>query len=302
MNEPDKTQPSDAERILGAIETVDEIIARDDEAATTLREVVRAFLDIFACDRAFLRFFKPVVRGGLCDPVVFTRCDDAADPELVFEEDDFILAVIATARDSDEVFACGPNAHAIPADSLAATKQGVRSLMIATVQPRLGPAWFMGIHDCERARTFAYEPRLLARLGVRMAEAVTRTVYMEHLDQGEARNRVLLRSTSEALLIIDVGTQRIVENNAHAARLFGWPPGQLLGVELAQLNPEQQPDGQRSDQRITELLAEVAAGAARAFEWTHRRADDALVRCGVNWVLLPSSDRLLVRASLRALG
>ena len=158
-----------------------------------------------------------------------------------------------------------------------------------------------GIHDCTRARQFSYEPRLFTRLGVRMADAVTRFVYTDHLDKGEARHRALFRSTSEALLIIDVGTQRIVDSNTHAARVFGWPPGQLLGAELEQLNPEFQPDGQRSDVRITEILAEASSGMARAFEWTHRMADDQLVRCGINLVALPNPERLLVRSSIRVL-
>ncbi|PRP96049.1 PAS domain-containing protein [Enhygromyxa salina] len=300
MNAPDTILPSDAESILAAIEIVDEIVDNGDSIAEMLHEAVDSFLDIFGCERAFLSFFIPIERGAPSGPIVYSRVKEGADLAAVFEEDAFSDAAIATARDTNEVFAAGPNAHAIPADSLAA-KHGVRSLMILVVQPRLGPAWFMGIHDCKRARSFTHEPRLFARFGARLADAVTRFVYLDHLDHGEARHRALFRSTSEALLIIDVGTQRIVDSNAHAARLFGWPPGQLLGAEMRQLNPEVQPDGQRSDLRITELLGEAGAGVARAYEWTHRMADDALVRCGVNLVALPNPERLLVRASIRVL-
>jgi PAS domain-containing protein len=299
MNTPSTPKPPDAESILGAIETIDEIIEGEYEVDRMLGEIVDAFVDIFDCDRAFLRFIK--ASGALCAPIVCTRLDEAANPERVFEQDAFFRAIINTARDTQEVFVCGPNARGIPADSLA-SKQGVRSMMIAVIQPRLGPTWLMGIHDCDHARHFSHEPRLFTCLGVRIADAITRTVYTEHFDQGEARNRVLIGSTSEALLIIDVGTQRIVETNLHAERLFGWPPGQLLGATFGSLCPERQPDGQRSDLRITELLAQVGAGEARAFEWTHRKTTDELVRCGVNLVPLPNPERLLVRASIRALG
>ncbi|WP_165703608.1 PAS domain-containing protein [Enhygromyxa salina] len=301
MNDLDTILPSEAESILAAIETVDAIIEDGEGIAPMLHDAVASFLDIFGCDRAFLSFFIPISRGAPSGPIVYSRAKEAEILESVFDEDPFIDGVIATARDTMQVFAAGPNAHAIPPNSLAATKQGVRSMMLTVVQPRLGPAWFMGVHDCKRARSFTYEPRLFARFGARMADAVTRFVYLEHLDHGEARHRALFRSTSEALLIIDVGTQRIVDSNAHAARLFGWPPGQLLGAELRQLNPEMQPDGQRSDLRITELLAEAGAGVARAYEWTHRMADDELARCGVNLVALPNPERLLVRASIRVL-
>jgi PAS domain S-box-containing protein len=281
------------EQILDALAIIDDTLARAGELATTLREVVRNLLDIFACERAYLRLLESVDGGGLFDPIVFTRLSEGETRWRVFDDDDFGRSLLADAR-GGEVVRCGPGGPAIPAGSQLATL-GVRSAMLAVFTPRLGPAFVVGIHDCARAREFGLERRLLARIGARMADAVTQAVTVQHLRQSEARARVLLEQAAEAIVLIDVGTQRIVDSNSRAEQLFGWAPGHLLGTELTQLSHE-------PGEYITERLAEAAAGATRNFAWTARRADGEALPCAVELVALPDSERLIVRAHLTPLS
>jgi PAS domain S-box-containing protein len=283
------------EQILDALATIDDTLARAGETASTLGEVVRSLLDILACDRAYLRLLDRVEGGGLFEPIVFTRSSEGETRWRVFDDDDFDRSLLALALGHDglpagEVVRCGPGGLAIPADSQLATL-GVVSAMLAVFTPRLGPAFVVGIHDCTRAREYDLERRLLARIGARMADAVTQAVTVQHLQQSEARARVLLERAAEAIVLIDVGSQRIVDSNSRAEQLLGLAPGHLLGTELSELSPE-------PGEIITERLAEAAAGATRSFAWTVRRSDGESLPCAVELVALPDSERLIVRAHL----
>lgn len=283
------------EQILDALATIDDTLARAGETASTLGEVVRSLLDIFACDRAYLRLLDRVEGGGLFEPIVFTRSSEGEARWLVLDDDDFDRSLLALALGHDglragEVVRCGPGGLAIPADSQLAAL-GVASAMLAVFTPRLGPAFVVGIHDCTGAREYDLERRLLARIGARMADAVTQAVTVQHLQQSEARARVLLERAAEAIVLIDVGSQRIVDSNSRAEQLLGLAPGHLLGTELSELSPE-------PGEIITERLAEAAAGATRSFAWTVRRSDGESLPCAVELVALPDSERLIVRAHL----
>ncbi|MCA9685383.1 MAG: PAS domain S-box protein [Myxococcales bacterium] len=291
-------QFSEAEQILDAIEIVDDILSAGTGIEAGLSEVVEAFLGIFDCDRAFLRFFKPPGFGGLFAPVEYVREPwPATLVDGAFPEDGFTRSVFTMARDGGEVLICGAGGLAIPAESLP-RRQGARAMMVMAIQPYVGAGWLMGVHYCRRVPVLNFGPRLMARIGARMAEAVSTHVSLEHLRQSEDRFRALVEHAPEAILIIDIGTQRLIDVNAEAERLFGWPPGQLLGASLDQLQPAVQADGQRSEQVITEALAAVAAGSPRSFEWEYRRADGARVPCEVKLVRLPNPERLLARASI----
>jgi PAS domain S-box-containing protein len=281
-----------AEQILDALATVDDSLAQSGELSSTLRDVVRNLLDIFVCERAYLHLLEPVEGGGLFEPAVFTRLPEGDARWQVLDDDEFGSSLLAAAR-TGEVVRCGPGGPAIPADSRLAAL-GVRSAMLAVFRPRLGPAFVVGIHDCARGREFDIERRLLACIGARVADVLAHTVAIQHLRQCESRARVLIEHSSEAIMLIDVGTQRIVDANTRAEQALGWAHGHLLGTELAQLSPT-------SNDRLAEHLAEVAAGAIRTFEWIFRRPGAVLIPCEVELVLVPDSERLLVRARVTVL-
>lgn len=277
-----------AEQILDALTIIDGALAGSGELASTLPEVVRHLLDIFACERAYVHLLDPVDGGGLFEPVVAARASEADTGVHALDDDHFDRLLLAAAR-AGEVVAGGPGELAIPTDSRLAAL-GVRSAMLAVFTPRPGPAFVVGLH-WSGAGERGLAPRLFARIGARMADAVAHAVILQHLRQSEARARVLLDQATDAIVFIDVGTQRIVDSNSRAEQLLGCAPGHLLGTELAQLSHE-------PGDYITERIAEAAIGATRSFVWTVRRPDGELVSCAVELVSLPDSDRLIVRAHL----
>ncbi|NEX18911.1 transcriptional regulator PpsR [Thiorhodococcus mannitoliphagus] len=95
--------------------------------------------------------------------------------------------------------------------------------------------------------------------------------------QVETRYRLLFRMVSEAILIIDAPTQRVVEANPAAGQMLGETPTRIIGRPF--------PEGFDNDstQSINGLLAGVRAAG---------RADD------VRAILLDSTQEFLVSASL----
>ncbi|MGQ9830865.1 MAG: transcriptional regulator PpsR [Thermochromatium sp.] len=95
--------------------------------------------------------------------------------------------------------------------------------------------------------------------------------------QVETRYRLLFRMVSEAILIIDAPTQRVVEANPAAGQLLGEAPARIIGRPF--------PEGFDTEgtQAINGLLASVRAAG---------RADDVRAR------LIDSADEFLVGASL----
>jgi PAS domain S-box-containing protein len=283
-----------AEQILDAIAAVDQALVQTSDLAFMLREVWRNLLDIFSCERAYLHLLEGVEGGGLFEPIVLSRLPEGEVRWQVLEDDDFGRSLLATARVS-EVVRCGTGGPAIPAGSRLSAL-GVRSAMVGVFTPRLGPAFVVGIHDCARGREWDLERRLLASIGRRVADVLAHVVAVDHLHKCEARSRVLIEHAGDPIMLIDVGTQRIIDTNQKAEQLLGWPHGHLIGVEISQLSPEFQPDEVRSEERMTELLAEVAAGTIRRVDWNYRRAGGDVLTCEVELVLVPDAERLLVRA------
>jgi PAS domain S-box-containing protein len=95
-----------------------------------------------------------------------------------------------------------------------------------------------------------------------LATLFQNVVERERLNAGERRFRALLDESSEAIRIVDVATQRILETNRADSALSGHPRSALLGRDARELWPEDA----EARERWQALGAEVAAaGAASTF-------------------------------------
>ena len=118
------------------------------------------------------------------------------------------------------------------------------------------------------------------------------------LEEREAQYRALFEAAPEAILVLDLETERLADVNAAAEALFRRPRAELLALNPADLSPELQPDGRRSIEGVRALGAQALAGEALHFEWLHRDAAGAEHLCEGSLARLPAAGRRLVRASL----
>jgi diguanylate cyclase (GGDEF)-like protein/PAS domain S-box-containing protein len=119
----------------------------------------------------------------------------------------------------------------------------------------------------------------------------------EALRDSEARYRSLVDHAPEAITVIDPDTQRFIEANEPALRLFKMTRDQLLAVHLDAVSAEIQPDGQPASvpRQHTKL---AAAGESQVFEWIHRDSTGRDIPCEVRLARLQGGSKPLVRASI----
>jgi PAS domain S-box-containing protein len=118
------------------------------------------------------------------------------------------------------------------------------------------------------------------------------------LTASEARIRALVEHAPDAIVVFDGDTGRFLFGNEHASRLYGVPMEKLTELTPADVSPEFQPGGRRSDELARELMAEALAGGTPVFEWIHRQAGGALISTEVRLLRLPAEGRNLIRASI----
>jgi two-component system cell cycle sensor histidine kinase/response regulator CckA len=118
------------------------------------------------------------------------------------------------------------------------------------------------------------------------------------LRESEGRYRILVENAPEAIVVIDAETRRFVDCNDNALRLFRVTRDELLQQGLADFSPTLQPDGQKSQEVVTEQIALAVVGRKPCFEWVHRNSQGDEISCEIHLIALPSISRPLVRGSI----
>ncbi len=118
------------------------------------------------------------------------------------------------------------------------------------------------------------------------------------LRESELRYRMLVDHAPEAILVFDLDTNRYIDANANAERLFGMPSARLLQLGPLDLCPEFQPNGEPSAEQVRVHTAAVMVGELQVFEWRCRNAQGGEVDCEMRLSLVPSGTQRLVRISV----
>jgi PAS domain S-box-containing protein len=118
------------------------------------------------------------------------------------------------------------------------------------------------------------------------------------LTTSEERFRALVEHAPEAIVVFEGDSGRFLFGNEHACKLYGVPMTELAELTPADVSPDLQPGGRRSDEMAREKMDEALAGGTPVFEWIHRRPDGTLVPTEVRLLRLPAEGRNLVRASI----
>ena len=120
----------------------------------------------------------------------------------------------------------------------------------------------------------------------------------EALKDSEARYRVLVENAPEAVVVLDVGSNRFVDCNDNAAEFFRMPREKLLRLGPLDVSPPEQPDGSPSADLARAYVEKALAGEAQVFEWQHVDAEGKRISSEVRLVRLPSAGDGLIRGSI----
>ncbi|HEX2619565.1 MAG TPA: PAS domain S-box protein, partial [Phototrophicaceae bacterium] len=118
------------------------------------------------------------------------------------------------------------------------------------------------------------------------------------LRESEARFRALVEHAPEAIVVFDVVTERFINVNENAVRLFRMPRHALLLRGPTDFSPAYQPDGEESVAMMRHKIRDAVNGETPVFEWRYQDNNGAEIPCEVRLLLLPTSGTVLIRGSI----
>lgn len=120
----------------------------------------------------------------------------------------------------------------------------------------------------------------------------------EKIKDSENLNRTLVENAPEALVVLDMNTQKFMSVSDSATKLFKMSKAELLDKGPAAISPEYQPGGRLSVELAAEKISQAMKGEKISFEWIHSDSEGRLIPCEVWLALLPSEGRMLIRGSV----
>lgn len=118
------------------------------------------------------------------------------------------------------------------------------------------------------------------------------------LRENEERYRALVENAPEAIVVLDVESNRFVDANENACRLFNLSRSRLLSVGPQAVSPRMQPDGQPSFGVRRGFIDQAMNGEHPNFEWMHKDSEGNEIPTEVRFTRLPDSERKLIRVSI----
>ena len=118
------------------------------------------------------------------------------------------------------------------------------------------------------------------------------------LKENEERYRALVENAPEAIVVLDVDSNRFVDANDNACALFNLPRKRLLSIGPQAISPRMQPDGSPSFGIRRGYIERALQGEHPIFEWVHKNIQGEEFPCEVRFSRLPSEGRKLIRVSI----
>jgi diguanylate cyclase (GGDEF)-like protein/PAS domain S-box-containing protein len=120
----------------------------------------------------------------------------------------------------------------------------------------------------------------------------------QSLRENEERYRALVENAPEAIVVLDVDSNRFVDANENACQLFNLSRKRLLSIGPQAISPRMQPDGSPSFGVRRGFVNQALEGGHPIFEWTHKNSQGQVFPCEVRFSRLPSQGRKLIRVSI----
>jgi len=160
----------------------------------------------------------------------------------------------------------------------------IQSLLILPIHLQEVFWGFISVEDRHRERTFSDEEISILRSGGWMiVNAIDREIQLADINEAHERLQLMLDSSPLCCNLWDKDIKNILCNEA-AVKLFGLKDKNEYLERLSDLNPEFQPDGRLSSERIFEYVRLAFEKGLCTFDWMHQMPDGTPVPTEVTFV------------------
>jgi PAS domain S-box-containing protein len=175
------------------------------------------------------------------------------------------------------------------------------------------PVFLLSTHPGEEERIRAHEAGAAAYLPMslpidEMAEKIL--LYLQAISPApvlagmptmatlEVNYHTMLAGSPDAILLLQRGSNRILDVNRRTRQLFGMTETELLQTDLLSLCPPLQPDGQPSDHVFATDLEQVMSGAVQVFELEMLHSSGRPLTCELRMVPLTTQEHRLMHVRI----
>ncbi len=135
-------------------------------------------------------------------------------------------------------------------------------------------------------------PLATVALGLLLVRKLRRDITAKRLEESESRYRNLFEGGSQAMLVVDPEDGRIVDANAPAAALYGYPRASLRKMKLTAIDTRPESD-------VRESIEAVRNGRQKRLELEHRLANGSTRRVEVHCAPITIGGRTLLHAIMQ---
>jgi len=210
---------------LESMDRVNRAIQGTNDLEHTMSEVLRATLDIFACDRAWLVYpcdpHAPSWRAVMEEtspeyPGAFTLGTD-------FPIDADVAPVFSAALAAPGAVVFGPG-HTLEIPPRVAEQFAIRSQIAMAIDARADNPYLFGLHQCSRTREWTEaEQRLFQEIGRRLGDALARLSMLRSLRDSERKLEAAQKIAHVGWWERDLVTNRVALSD-EVQRIFGVEP------------------------------------------------------------------------------
>ncbi len=243
---------------LLSLERVDSIVAGAADLAAMLDPLVEEVHTRFGCDRAWLA--HPTERDAAALHVAAVRERPGLEPTLRAGVDvPLDEAGAAALKDALEAGRPTEQSGAAAAALLRGAAVDALSQIVVTIRPRVGAPWLLGLHQCERERTWtAQEHRLLEDVAQRIANALGSLLFLRRLENARADWEQAFDAVQDHICVLDAdGVVRLA--NAAVRRAFEATHGDVIGLDhtLLYFADDVEPPSHRALQSSEAVVTEM---------------------------------------------
>ncbi len=285
---------------LDAMERINRVTISDDPMDVILNRLLDEILDIFHCDRAW--FLYP------CDPNATSWQIRLQKNKSQWQEMDLGVnremtndskRLLENALNSDKPICMNIAGDSEFPNQSSTKKYNIKSQMYFPIRPKTDRPWMLGLHHCEFPHFFGEEEvKLFEEITRRISDSLSTLISMQSLRESEERFRTMIEHAPEAIFVLDVDKNRLIDANENVTLLFQSSQTILFGSEFTSLSPAIQLDGSPSLELMSKKIISALNGEAPVFEWMFINGEGEKVHCEVRLIRLPAQGRNLVRASV----